>query len=270
MTEQEQAPKGGCISTGLMMFGGLCGIITLISVINVAFDLDLSIKVYGSRTELPTEWMSVIALAIVSAIALGIYAIMTNRWVRKKFQAHPWLKWVTPILITSALVIGFYAVYYNIEYAGPLHYAARDNDIETIKEELEEDIDDKDYRYAVDECIELDHLEILKLLLEHPYPEKNMKGDFVYALEMGSMDVITVFIDAGVGTEGEYGDFLAHFLAVSELSKEEKETVGLKLFETGASPDGLYTGGYKGTELTALEQAKEQGLTKLVTAMETD
>jgi len=268
MTEQQQTPKGGCISTGLQLFGGLCGLITIVSVFNVAFDLELGLRVYGSSTELPTEWMAVIALAVVSVITLGISAIMTSMWVRQQFQTYTWLKWATPIVITLVLAFGFYAAYYNIEYAGPLHYAARSNDIEAVKEELQEGVDDKDYRYAVDECIELDHLEILKLLLEHPNAEENMKGDFVYALEMGSMEVLTVFIDAGVGPEGHSGDFLAQFLAVSELSKAEKEKVGLLLFSAGANPDGLYNGGYKGTELTALEQAREQGLTKLVTVME--
>ena len=105
-------------------------------------------------------------------------------------------------------------------------------------------------------------------MLEHPNAAENMQGDFSYALQVGSMEVLIIFIDAGVGSEGEDGDFLAEFLAVSELSKKEKEKVGLKLFETGANPDGLYTGGYRRTDLTALEQAREQGLTKLVTAME--
>ena len=45
------------------------------------------------------------------------------------------------MVVTLVLVFGFYAVYYNIEYAGPLHYASRSNDIETVKEELQEDID---------------------------------------------------------------------------------------------------------------------------------
>lgn len=269
MTEQQQqAPKGGCISTGLRMFGVLCGIITIISAINAAFDLELVLRVYGSRTALPTDWMAVIALAVVSAITLAISAIMTSVWVKKQFKVYPWLKWATPIVITLLLVFGFYAVYYNIEYAGPLHYAARSNDIETVKEELQEDVDDRDYRYAVDECIELDHTEILTLLLQHPKAEEHIKGDFIYALETGSLDVLMIFIDAGVGSTGESGDFLAQFLAVSSLSKTEKETVGLKLLEAGANPDGVYTGGYYGTDLTALEQAKEQGLTKLVTAME--
>ncbi|MFT5823500.1 MAG: hypothetical protein ACI8ZM_004762 [Crocinitomix sp.] len=270
MTEQEQeAPRGGCISTGLLMFAGICGLITVVSVFNVAFDLEWAVGVSGSFADLPTEWMSVIALALVSLITWGISAIMTSRWVGKQFKTHPWLKWATPIVITLAFVIGFYALYYSIEYAGPLHYAARANDIETVKEELQEGVDEDDFHRSVWECIKLDHAEILKLLLEHPNAEKDMKWDFSYALDIGSMDVLILFIDAGVGSEGEDGDFLAQFLAQSELSKEEKEKVGLKLFEAGANPDGLYTGGYMGTELTALEQAREQGLTKLVTAMET-
>ncbi len=270
MTEQEEEPKGGCISGGLNLFGGLCGLITVVSVFNVAFDLDLAIRVYGSSTELPTEWMAVIALAVISAITLGISAIMTNRWIRKKFQTYPWLKWAAPIVITLALVFGFYAVYYNIEYAGPLHYASRSNDIEAVKEELKEGVEERDFDRSVWECIKLDHVEILSLLLEHPNAEENMKGDFSYALDIGSKDVLILFIDAGVGAEGEEGEFLAQFLAVSELSKEEKEIVGLKFFETGSNPDGVYTGGYMGTELTAIEQAREQGLTKLVAAVEAD
>ncbi len=268
MTEQQQAPKGGCIPTGLKMFGSMCGLITITSVFNVVFDLELGIEAYGSSTELPTEWMGVIALGVVSVITLGIYAIMTSMWVRRKFQTHPWLKWATPVTITLVLVLGFYAVYYSIEYAGPLHYASRSNDIETVMEELKDGVKEEDYHRSVWECIELDHVEILKLLLEHPNAAKNMQEYFSYALQAGSMKVLILFIDTGVGSEGEDGDFLAEFLAVSELSKKEKGKVGLKLFERGAKPDGLYTGGYRGTDLTALEQAREQGLTKLVTAME--
>ena len=104
--------------------------------------------------------------------------------------------------------------------------------------------------------------------MAHPNAQENIKDDFIYALEIGSMDVILTFIEAGVGSEGKYGDFLAHFLAVSELPKDEKEQVGLKLLETGASPEGVYTGGYMGIELTALEQAKKQGLTKLANTLE--
>lgn len=269
MSEQlEEAPKGGCISGGLNLFGTIGGLITIASVINVVFDLDLSLRVYGSTTELPSDWFSVIAIAIICAIALGISAIMTSTRVRKLFEARPWLKWTTPIVITLAFVFGFYAVYYSIEYAGPLHYATRSNDIETVNELLQKGVDDKDYDEAVYECVELDHIEVLKILLEHPKAEETIKDNFVLAIEMGSMDILITFIDAGVGSEGKYGDFLAEFLAVSDLSKAEKEKVGLKLFEAGANPDGLYTGGYWGTELTALEQAKEQELTKLVTAME--
>jgi hypothetical protein len=270
MTEAQEESKGGCISGGLQLFGVIGGIITIISAINVAFDLRWSLKVYGSTTELPTDWFAVIAIAIICAIALGISAIMTSTRVRKLFQKHRWLKWTTPIVITLVLVVGFYSVYYNIEYAGPLHYATRSNDIETVNELLLAGVDDEDYEESVYECVELDHLEILKILLEHPNAQENIKDNFVLAIEMrGSMDVLIIFIDAGVGPEGKYGDFLAEFLAVSDMSKEEKEKVGIKLFEAGANPNGLYTGGYMGTELTALEQAKAQGLTKLVTAMET-
>jgi hypothetical protein len=270
MTEQEEeAPRGGCISTGLKMFGSLCGLITILSVFNVLFDLELGIGTRGSSSAaLPTEWMSVIALAIVSLITLGIAAIMTSKRVGRLFQSHPWLKWATPIVITLSLVFGFYAVYYSIEYAGPLHYASRSNDIETVNELLQEGVDDDDYDRAVRECVKLDHIEILEILLADPEAEGTIKDNFLGALEMGSMDVIITFIDAGVGSEGEYGDFLAEFLAVADMGIKEKEKVGLRFLEAGANPDGIYTGGYKGTELTALQQARDQGLTKLVNAME--
>jgi len=90
------------------------------------------------------------------------------------------------------------------------------------------------------------------------------------ALESGSADIIITYIDAGVGSEGEYGDFLAEFLAVTDLQTEDKEKVGLKLFEAGANPNGLYTGGYRATDYTAMEQARAQGLTELVAAMKLD
>jgi hypothetical protein len=267
MTNQQDEPKGGCIAGGLMLFAIIGGIITLISAINVAFDLEWSLRVYGTRTKLPTDWFTVIAVAIICALAWGVSAIMTSEKVRNQFQKHRWLKWLTPIVITLVIVFGFYSVYYSMEYSGPMHYASRSNDIETVKEELKKDIDDSDYLSSVYECMELDHVEILALLLAHPHAEETKKGNFNYALEAGSMDVLLTFIDADVGYEGESGDFLAQLLAVSELSKEEKEIVGMKLLDAGANPDGVYTGGFKGTELTALDQAKEQGLTKLVNAM---
>ncbi|GEM_PF-6373873 len=266
--EQEKAPEGGCFSTGLLLFSGIGGIITLVSAVNVALDLDLSLRVYGSTTELPTDWFAVIALAIVCGIAFGIYTLMTSLKVRKQFRARPWLKWATPLAILLVLSSGFYAVYYNIEYAGPLHYAARSNDLETINELLQEEVDDDDYDEAVYECVELDHVKVLKALLEHPVAKESLEENYTMGLNIASMGALLAFADAGLGSEGKYGDVLAEFLAVSDLSIPEKEKVGLKLLEVGASPDGLYTGGYKSTELTALEQARQQGLRKLVDAME--
>ena len=268
MTEHEKAPKGGCLATGLGLFGSMCAPLTLVSAVNVAFDLDLEIRVYGTNAQLPTDWMAVIALAVISAITIGIAALITSAKVKQKYQTYPWLKWATPLVIILGLTFGFYATYYTIEYAGPLHYATRSNDIETVKKELKKGVEDNDFRYSIDECIKLSHVDILKILLAHPNAQENIKDDFIYALEIGSMDVILTFIEAGVGSEGKYGDFLAHFLAVSELPKDEKEQVGLKLLETGASPEGVYTGGYMGIELTALEQAKKQGLTKLANTLE--
>lgn len=270
MTEQQENPKGGCISTGLLLFAYIGGIITIVSVINVAFDLEWGLRVYGARTELPTDWFTVIFIAIVCAIAWGISAIMTSRKVRNQFQKHPWLKWLTPMVITLAVTMGFYAVYYSIEYAGPLHYAARSNDIETVNELLQGGVDADDYDEAVYECAELDHPEILKMLLEDPKAKETIKHNFVLAINIGSKDVLITFIEAGVGSEGENGDFLAEFLAVSQLSQKDKELVGMKFLEAGANPNGVYTAGYNGTDLTALEQAKAQGLTKLVSAMEKD
>ncbi|MCB9197674.1 MAG: hypothetical protein H6600_04390 [Flavobacteriales bacterium] len=269
MKEQEEKSKVGCIAGGLQLFGLIGGIITIFSVINVAFDLKWGLRVYGARTELPTDWFTVIAIAIICAIAYGISALMTSAGVRNLFQKRPWLKWVTPIVIVLALSFGFYAVYYNIEYAGPLHYASRSNDIDAVKEELKNGVDEYDYHRSVYECIKLDHLEILALLLEQPNAKETINDDFISALEFGSMDVLIVFIEAGVGPKGESGDFLAQFLAVSQLPNDEKEIVGLKLLQAGADPNGVYTGGYYGTDLTAYEQAKELGLEKLVTAMET-
>lgn len=268
MNQQEEAPRGGCIGTGISLFARLCGIITLISIINVAFDLELGLRVYGSRTELPTHWEAVIALGVVTLITWGIAVLVTSQKVGRVFKTYPWLKWATPILITVGLVGGFYALYYNIEYGGPLHYATRANDIDAVKEELADGIEEEDYRYSIGECVKLDRVEILALLAEHPFNEKYLKEDFSYAMDIGSMELLLIFIDAGVGYEGEEGDYLAQFLAISELSNEEKETVGFKLLVAGANPNGLYTGGYRGTDLTALEQAREQGLTNLVAAME--
>ena len=70
---------------------------------------------------------------------------MSSTKVANLFQKHRWLKWASPIIITFVLVFGFYAVYYSIEYAGPLHYATRSNDIETVNELLQNGVDDDDY-----------------------------------------------------------------------------------------------------------------------------
>jgi hypothetical protein len=268
MTEPNNKEGGGCIATILKMFGTLCGIYTLVSAVNVGFDLDLGIRVYGARTELPTDWMAVIALGVVSVITLGITYLMTSGKVRKLFQAYPSLKWGVPVGIVLFLSFGFYALYYHIEYSGPLHYATRANDVESVKEQLKEAVDQEDLLAAVDECIMTDHPEILSYLLKHPVAKKNMNDDFVFAVEMGSMKVICVFIDAGVDMQGKNGEFLTEFLAVTDLGMKDMETVGLKLLEAGANPDGLYTGGYVGTDLTAIELARQKGLTKLVAAME--
>ena len=269
MTDQvEQEPRGGCIATGIRMFAGLAGLITLASVVNVMFDLELELEVSGTSTALPTDWMAVIALGVVSGIAFGISWLMTSQWVGQKFKERPWLRWITPILIVALLSIGFYATYYNIEYAGPLHYASRANDIETIREELQEDYDEYDLHRAVWEAIELDHVEILILLLAEPSAKAEMKDDIGYALDIGSKEVIIAFIDAGVETTGEDGEFLAEFLATSDLSDSDKEEVGIRFLEAGADPYGYYTGGYQRTDLSAVEQAEEQGLTRLVKMME--
>ena len=94
-----------------------------------------------------------------------------------------------------------------------MHYETRANDTERVKEELKEGVEEEDYSRSIFECIMSDRLEILDILLS----DKNIKEDFIYALEMGSKDVIHTFIDAGVGIEDNYGDFLADFLAVTDL-----------------------------------------------------
>jgi len=142
-----------------------------------------------------TDWFTVIALAIICALAWGVSAIMTSARVRKQFQTRPWLKWATPIVITLVLVFGFYAVYYSIEYAGPLHYAARANDIETVKEELENGVSDDDFDEALYECAELDHVEVLKILLKDPKAKENLNYNFILDIKISSTYIKLEFIE---------------------------------------------------------------------------
>ena len=53
--EELDESKGGCLPMGVKMFAGLCSLLAVVSVFNIAFDLDLEISVSRTGTPLPTD-----------------------------------------------------------------------------------------------------------------------------------------------------------------------------------------------------------------------
>jgi hypothetical protein len=75
----------GILSTLGVLIGGGCVLIALAGVFNTAFDLNLALRVYGSRTPLPRSYDESVSLGVVGVLLIGLS--LFGSLVRRKFAA---------------------------------------------------------------------------------------------------------------------------------------------------------------------------------------
>src|SRR5688572_12433786 len=82
---QDKQAEGGVLGILGLLIGGGCLLIAGVSVINVAFDLDLALSVHGTSTALPTSYEEVIGLAACGLLVVGLTVF--GGVVRRRFVA---------------------------------------------------------------------------------------------------------------------------------------------------------------------------------------
>ncbi|MFY0539593.1 hypothetical protein [Nannocystis pusilla] len=134
------AQETGTLGMLALLIGGGCLLVALLSAVNVAFELELALQVYGSQTELPRSWDGVVGLAAVGALLIGLTSF--GGLVRRKFAAakgRPLVR--VGILVGAGLLLagafrGLQVAALVHTYGSMLAYYATDGDLDDVRAEL--------------------------------------------------------------------------------------------------------------------------------------
>lgn len=153
-----------------VLIGAGCLLVGAISVPNTLFDLDLALRVGGSRTALPDSWDAVAGLVAVG-VALIVLSLFGS-WVIGRFQAaagRPLLRvGIVVSAVTLLLVVGrgVQVLALTQTYGSMLAYYATYEDVSALQAELVDAPDRDDLDQAVDRAAQYDNEAALALLLD--------------------------------------------------------------------------------------------------------
>ncbi|MBZ5712910.1 hypothetical protein [Nannocystis pusilla] len=159
----------GTLGLLALLIGGGCLLVALVSVFNVAFELELALKVSGTETELPRHWDEVVGLAAAGALIVGL--ALFGGLVRRRFAAAKGRPLVRGgILVGAALSLaaafrGLQIVALTHTYGSMLAYYATDGDLDDVRAELAKGPDRSALDQAVGRAAQYDNAGALALLL---------------------------------------------------------------------------------------------------------
>ena len=80
---QEQEEDIGLFPVMLFLFSLIGGFVTILSAINIVFDLESSFTSRGTSSELPNDWDVVLLMGILFSITFVIYKLITRSKAKK-------------------------------------------------------------------------------------------------------------------------------------------------------------------------------------------
>ena len=81
--KQKQEEEIGLIPVMLFLISLLGGFITILSAINIVFDLESSFTYRGASSELPNDWDAIILMGIFFPTTFVIYKLLTRSKAKK-------------------------------------------------------------------------------------------------------------------------------------------------------------------------------------------
>lgn len=200
-----ETSERGILGFLVIAIGAGCLLVALASVFNTAFDLKLSLAVYGTATPLPRSWDEVIGLAAVGVLLIGL--TLFGGLVRRQFAAAKGRPLVRVGIIVGAVALlglvgrGLQIVALKSTYGSMLAYYATDGDLDDVKAELARGPDREALDNAVFRAAQYNNAGALALLLkagadmrDSTSPEQRRRC----ALVGRSHDFIKTAIDHGV------------------------------------------------------------------------
>ncbi len=190
-----------------ILIGGGCMLMSVAGLINTIFDLELSLRVYGSRTELPDNYETCAGLAAFGILLIGLSFF--GSFVMRKFKEAKGKPLVRIAIVVGAVVLlvvagrGLQVAALVNTYGSMLAYYSTDGDLEDVKAELAKDPSREDLDQAVGRAAQYDNVGALKLLLEHGADLRDStSGEYKRcALSSVGPEFVKVALDHGVTPE---------------------------------------------------------------------
>ena len=123
----------------LFLIGALLALVGLVSAINTAFDLDLAMRVSGSTTTLPNDWIAVIALLILGALFCLIGYLFSNTKTLAFMKKRKGLVILASLFLISLIAYASLLAVRSTDARDAIVSAAANNDIATVQAYLEEE-----------------------------------------------------------------------------------------------------------------------------------
>ncbi|WP_052553076.1 hypothetical protein [Enhygromyxa salina] len=261
----DEHSRGLIASMGILVGVG-CLLVAALSVVNTAFDLNLSLGVRGATpTPLPSEYWTCAAIGVMGLVFIGLS--LFGSLVASKVREAKGKPLVRAGIVVGALALlaivgrGVQVAVLMNTYGSMLAYYCTDGDLDDVRAELEKGPSDEDLERALSRTSQYDNHEALALVLE---AGADMRSEC--ELLGVSPRYIQVALDHGVGPES-CGDSEALIWEVIQQGGRDDaltaETVTL-LMAAGWST----TARREGDSRSPVELASEQGLTATQSVLE--
>lgn len=262
----------GLLGTLVLLVGGGCVLVALLSLLSVAFGLKLALGAYGTSTALPTTYEEVAGLAAVGLLLIGL--TLFGGLVRSKFAAAKGKPLLRVGIILGALGLlavvfrGLQILALKQTYGSMLAYYATDGDLEDVAAELAKQPDRQALDDAVGRAGQYNNAAALALLLaagadmrDSSAPEERR----LCALMGRSFDFIKTAIDHGVKPDAcPRGETAIH--EAVRFGKDDAEVARTVALLRAAGWSATATPEYD--KKTAREHAAEKQWTATVQALD--
>ncbi len=269
MTTVPKKEKGGCLyllfGTIPMMMGVLLAIVGVLSVLNVAFGWELMLKLYGSRTELPTDMVGAIALLALAVFFYGFGKLATSQKLKAAIQRKKIL--LVPLIGGIALVLYLLAqVVMIFGYGGIAEWGVATNNFWAVS--VGESQDSKDY--LLWRAVVYENVDAAEYLVEQGANPKLLVHGNETLLNVaawdGNVELFEYLLAQGADPSipDEYGNtplvlVLGYLPELGRSNPDDILTVVKLLVTHGAPLDALNE-----DDMTALELAEKHELTAVV------
>lgn len=234
--------------------GALGALVTFLSVINVAFDLDLSFGTRGATSPLPKHWDEVAGIGIASVLFAALGGVLSSEAVARIYRERRLVKYGTVLLLPVLATVGFFQLRY-LNHGGKLQWAAAEGRIDVLEPMLAaERPEPETLAEAWFKAVHYRQVESARVLAKAGV-ELDGRCEPLRTAVMRKAELAQIVMDAGADPKKCSEDLI--YLALIGGAEDREEAVRL-LVDRGVSP---------GQEaLAALERSADSQLSELVRA----